>query len=59
VTVQKRQMFLPFGRFAHDIDCQVGPGSANAGLRVLTKRAYVIGQIREPMLLIGFPEPIG
>jgi hypothetical protein len=59
VPVQKRQMFLPLGRFAHDVDCQVSAGSANAGLWVLTKRAYVIGQIREPMLLIGLPEPIG
>ncbi len=52
-------MFLPLDRFADDIACQVGAGPANAGLRVLTKRAYVIGQISEPMLLIGFPEPIG
>ena len=32
---------------------------ADAGLWVLPKRADVIGQISEPMLLIGLPEPVG
>ena len=59
VPVQHRQMLLPFGRFADDIDRQVGAGPADAGLRVLTKRTNVIGQISEPMLLIGLPEPVG
>ncbi len=59
VPVQHRQMFLPFGRFADDIDCQLGAGSADADLRILTKRTNVIGQITEPMLLIGLPEPVG
>ena len=59
VLVQNRQMFLPFGRFAVDIGCQLGAGSADAGLRILTKRTNVIGQITEPMLLIRLPKPVG
>src|ERR1700719_2696243 len=59
VPVQYRKMFLPFGRFAVDIDCQLGAGSADTGLRVLAKRTNVIGQITEPMLLIRLPEPVG
>ena len=52
-------MFLPFGRFAVDIGCQLGAGSADAGLRILSKRTNVIGQITEPMLLIRLPKPVG
>ena len=59
VPVQHRQMFLPFPRLADDIGCQLGAGSADADLRILTKRTNVIGQISEPMLLIGLPEPVG
>src|ERR1700751_1800910 len=43
VTVQNRQMFLPFSRFADDIACQFGAGPADPGVRVLVKRAQVIG----------------
>src|SRR5437763_7318325 len=59
VPVQNRQMFPPFGRFADDIDRQVAAGPANPGLRLLTKRAYVIGYISKSMILIGLPEPVG
>ena len=58
-SVSRYGLSVIYVRFADDVDCQFCAGSANAGLRVLTKRAYMIGNISEPMLIVGLPEPVG
>src|SRR5207237_7753915 len=59
MPVQKRQMLAPFIRFTGEVARQVSAGAADAGLRVLPKRADMFRQMRELMLPVRLPEPVG